>query len=183
MAFLKDEDLRGFSTRGRKVLVRQGRAVIPHRVKPTGETVTKENFDARVDISDLNQNELRFLEIFRESGWDFEKACEKANVEVVAARMTYKKCLWFPQEDAYVKAKAKVPTPEYILAKDLDNVEKAVPLDDSQHKSLDRLAKITGAFKATEVNVQQNVFNLNLTPEQQKRYEVLASEVLEAGNA
>jgi hypothetical protein len=171
-----------FNDKARRTLVVKTRVIIPHKVKPTGETITKENRDVRVDISQLNLKELRFLDVFREMGWDFEKACAKMCIDPIEGRKTYRKCLWFPQEDAYVKAKAKVPTPDYILAKDVDNVEGAAKLDDSQHKSLDRLAKITGSFKTSDTGPSTvNIFNLpKLTPEIESKFKALAEQALEA---
>lgn len=166
-----------FSDRSRKV-VRVGRIFnVHHKVKLSGSTITPGNFVPKIDVSHLDLEELRFLDVFREMGWDFDKTCEKLGLETIKARKTYQKCLWFKQEDVYVQAKAKVPTPEYILAKDFDNVEGVSGIDDSQHKSLDRLAKITGAFKSGEVNIQQNIFNLpDLPPEALAKVKVLADQ-------
>jgi hypothetical protein len=173
---------KSFNDKARRTLVTKNRVIIPHKVKPNGTVITDDNFNVKVDISQLNLKELRFLDVFREMGWDFERACEKMCIEPIEGRKTYRKCLWFPQEDAYVKAKAKVPTPEYILAKDVDNVEGAEKLDDSQHKSLDRLAKITGSFKTSDsVSSTVNIFNLpKLTPEIEEKFKALAEQALEA---
>lgn len=170
-----------FSDKSRKAFRIGNKVAIPHKVKPNGEVVSQETFNAKTDISQLNLNELRFLDVFRDLGWNFDKACEKVGISVDQGKRTYKKCLWFQQEDEIVRAKAKVPSANYILAKDIDNVEKAVVLDDSQHKSLDRMAKITGSFKTTELNITQNVFNLpKLTPEVEAEFKALAEKALEA---
>lgn len=168
--------------KARRAIVVGSRAIVPHKTKPNGEIVTSENFDVKVDVSQLNLRELRFLEVFRELGWDFERACERVGIDVIAGRKTYRKCLYFQQEDAYIRAKAKVPTPEYILAKDVDNVEGAGKIDDSQHKSLDRMAKITGCFKTTDGGTNTvNIFNLpKLTPEIEAKFKELAEQALEA---
>jgi hypothetical protein len=148
--------VRTFSDKARKVKKSGKSFIVPHKVKPDGEVITQENLNAKTDISQLNLNELRFLDVFRTSGWNIDKAANKAGLTTEQAKKTYKKCLWFADEDAIVRAKAKVPSPEYILAKDVDNVEGAIELSDSDHKSLDRIAKITGSFKAQEINITQN---------------------------
>lgn len=167
-----------FYDKARRPLTYATGAMIPHKVKLDGKTITKENFDPRIDISKLNLNELHFLDVFREEKWDFDKACEKLGYDKLSALATYKRCLWFKQEDAYVRAKAKVPTPEYILAKDVDNLEGAKEITDSQHKSLDRLAKITGSFKTNDITITQNFLQMpSLTPDQEQKLRLMADAI------
>lgn len=165
------ELVKPLNDKARKTSRRGNQTLVPHKVKASGETITETNLDAKTDLSLLNMNELRFLDAFRESGWDLDKACGQFGVSLDQGRKTYKKCLWFQKEDEIVKAKAKVPTANYVLAKDLDNVEGVIELSDSDHKSLDRMAKITGSFKTTtDVNVHFNAFlKPELSAEEEKR--------------
>jgi hypothetical protein len=170
-----------FSDAGRKVAVSGGEALVPHKLKPDGSAVEESNFDVRVDISRLSLSEIRFLDVFRSCGWDFDKACERSGVGTDTARRTYRKCLLFGEEHERILAKAKVPSVEYVLARDVDNIEGVRSIEDSEHKSLDRISKILGAFKTTDVSVTQNVFNLPaLSPEAEAKlkevYDTIATD-------
>jgi hypothetical protein len=85
------------------------------------------------------------------------------------AEKTFKKLAYFKTEDARIKALATEATPERVLAKDIENIETGA-LNDSQHKSLDRVAKIVGAFKTNDSGAPStiNILQLNMTPEQEK---------------
>jgi len=157
---------RGFKDKARGV-VRVGKnAYVPHKLDDDGEILDKASFDAKKHISRLNLNDLRFLQLWSENKWDNEATAAKSDLAPDQLEKTFKKLQYFKTEDARILALAKEATPERILAKDMENVE-VESLTDSQHKSLDRVAKIIGAFKTSAaVNIQQNVFNMpKLSPE------------------
>lgn len=170
-----------FSDASRKAVVVANKAVIPHKFTESGEVVGGDNFNPKRDVSRLSLTDLRFLSAWRAAKWDDKIATEKLNLEPEAAKRIIKRVSYFKTEDAKVKALADIPTPEWIAAKDVENVYEGGTVNDSQHKSLDRLAKITGAFKTTEVNLTQNIFNLPaLSPEVEAKFKALAEEALEA---
>jgi hypothetical protein len=152
--------------------------IVPHKLTPDGKVpqTTQE-----IVISKLNLNDLKFLQAWRENLWNDEKTLTALGLQPDQAEKTLKKLAYFKTEDARIKALATEATPERVLAKDIENIETGA-LNDSQHKSLDRVAKIVGAFKSTtEVNIQQNFFQRpNVAPEQaeeiRKFFDTIATE-------
>lgn len=138
-----------FSDKARKVKWVGKTALVPHKFTTQGEVVSEENFNIQTCLSKLNLNDLRFLSLWRENKWNDEAAVAKCSLTEDQAKKTLKKLSYFKTEDARIKALASEATPERILAKDMENVEDGGKLTDSQHKSLDRAAKIVGAFKTT----------------------------------
>jgi hypothetical protein len=166
---------KNLSDRSRKV-TRVGRQfIVPHKFTPSGDVVTQENFSAQTCLSKLNLADLRFLALWKENKWDDGKTAEAAGLSPEQAEKTLKKLRYFKTEDARIRALAAEATPERVLAKDMENMETGL-LNDSQHKSLDRVAKITGAFKtAAEINIQQNIFNLpKMSPEAEAALRAIA---------
>jgi len=151
---------RSLSDKSRKIK-RVGRsAYVPHKFDDAGELLDQSSFDSRKHISKLNLHDLRFLRLWADNKWDDAVVASKSDLSPEQLERTFKKLQYFKVEDARIMALAKEATQERILAKDMENIE-VETLTDSQHKSLDRVAKIIGAFKSTAtVNIQQNVFNM-----------------------
>lgn len=162
----KKELVRHFSDKSRRTVKSGNSYLVPHKFSPEGEVLDDKNFRINRDLSKLNLNDLRFLKLWQSHGWDEVKTLEKCNLHPDQAKKTFKKLAYFKVEDARVRALAEQATPEMVLAKDVENIETG-KLSDSQHKSLDRVAKIVGAFKTTEVNIQQNIFQMPPLPPQQ----------------
>ena len=172
-----------FSDSSRKSLLMRSEntAVVHHKFTEDGDIVDSSNFNMKRDVSRLNITDLKFLSEWRKAKWDEQVPIQKLNLTAERAKRIIKKVSYFKTEDAKVKALADIPTPEWISAKDVENVYENGTLNDSTHKSLDRLAKITGAFKTTEVNLTQNVFNLPaLSPDIEAKFKIIAEEALEA---
>lgn len=149
--------VKSFSDKSRKVARVGSKFIVPHKFTENGEVLTEENFSAKKDISRLNLSDLRFLEIWRDNKWNDEETVKKSNLSPEQAERTFKKLKYFKTEDARIKALASQATPERVLAKDMENLETGI-LNDSQHKSLDRVAKITGAFKTTtDINITHSL--------------------------
>lgn len=149
-----------FSDRSRKAF-RIGREVaVPHKFKETGQVVSTENFNPRSDVSRLSLDHWRLLEQLQLNGWDLAKSCEALSIDLEKGKKLEKKLKYFRYEKAKESSMVKMLTPDFVAAKHMENVYTG-QLDDSQRDSLDKLGKITGAYKSAEtVNIQQNVFNL-----------------------
>lgn len=156
------------------------KALIPHKVKPSGEVVTKENLDIAVDLSCLDLNDLRFLDAWKDCGWNMEKACEKVGFTLALGKRCYEKVKYFEFEDKKIKTLAKVPTVDFVTAKNFEGFVQD-NLSDGQRDHLKELAKITGAYKNTaSLTITQNVFNLpKLTPEVEAEFKALAERTLD----
>lgn len=158
------------NTKARKTATVGNQAIVPHVFKETGDLVNADNFDATVDLSKLNLNDLHFLDAWREAKWDMQKACDKLGIDLEKGKRHFSKVKYFEFEDAKVKALAKVPTPEWVAAQNLENVY-TNKLEDGQRDSLKELAKITGAYKpTTNIQVNANVLSMpQLSPEAAKK--------------
>lgn len=159
-----------FSDKSRRVVRTGGRFLVPQKFDDeTGEPLTAETFDVRKHLKSLNLNEIRFLKIWRETGWNDAEAANKACLTDDQAKRLVRKLVVFKREEERVKALADVPTPEWITAKHTENVFEG-RLSDSQRDSLKELAKITGSYKQQNIQIQNNVFNLPaLSPEQEAK--------------
>lgn len=158
--------------KARKIRVRGPQAIVPLKFDKHGNPSTdKTRIYKRLSISDL-----RFLQIWRDAGWDVQVAIQKAALPQPVAERLIKRLQCFREEDARVKALCEIPTPAWIAAKHVENVYEGGRLEDSEHKSLQELAKIQGAYKSqTNVNITQNVFNLpKLTPEAEAKIKAIA---------
>ena len=173
-----------FSDKARKTKRVGNKFFIPHKFTPEGKVVTPENFNVLTDLSQLNLSHLRFLELWQSQGWDNEKTLTKCGLAPDIAEKTFKRLAYFKTEDATIKVLAARATPEAVLAKDVRNIEEINPkkeLSDSKHKSLERVSKVLGMFKSSDISITQNVFNLpSLTPEVEAKFKALAEEALEA---
>ena len=146
----------GINDKARKVTLRGKEVIVPLKFDEDGNPATVD----KLIFKRLNLNDLRFLQALRKAEWDVAKACEISGCVLEKGERLVKKLACFREEDAKVKALCEIPTPDWIAAKHVENVY-SQNLDDTQHKSLQELAKIEGAYKNNlNVNVTQNVFNL-----------------------
>lgn len=149
----------GINDRSRKVSLRGKEVIVPLKFDEDGEPATADN---RI-FKRLSLNDLRFLAVWRKTDFsgDIGVVSQKACIDVERAGRLIKKLACFREEDARVKALCEIPTPSWIAAKHVQNVYEGGVLQDSEHKSLQELAKIEGAYKNNlSVTVTQNVFNL-----------------------
>jgi hypothetical protein len=163
---LKENLAKAVNDASRRVTIRGKQAIVPLKFDEDGNPATVD----KLIFKRLSLKDLRFLQALRESSWDVTKACDRCGIQQDAADRLVKKLACFREEDARVKALCEIPTPDWIAAKHVQNVYEGGTLEDSEHKSLQELAKIEGAYKQTAVNTQINVFNLpELPPEQAVR--------------
>lgn len=147
----------------RKILPRGLSVRVPLKFDEEGNTATPE----RLIFKRLSLRDLRFLQTWRASNWDTEKARSLSGLSEGESVRLVKKLSCFREEDARVKALCEIPTPDWIAAKHVQNIYEGGTLEDSQQKSLAELAKIEGAYKQQAPQNQLNVFNITLTPEQE----------------
>jgi hypothetical protein len=160
---LKEHLERAVNDKARKITLRGREAIVPLKFDEDGNPATVD----KLIFKRLTLNDLRFLQALRQFNWDSAKACEKTGIDAERGARFLKKLSCFREEDAKVRALCEIPTPEWIAAKHVENIYDGGTLEDSQHKSLAELAKIEGAYKQTAPASQVNVFNINLTPEQE----------------
>lgn len=179
----KKKLVKAFSDKARKKIAVVGNDVfIPHKLTPSGEIVNKDNFDRETCLSKLELTDLQLLVLWKENKWNDEATLAKCGLAKDQAEKTLKKLAYFKTEDARIKALASEATQERVLAKDVENIETGA-LNDSQHKSLDRIAKAVGMFKtSSDVNINFNAFvKPQLSPEQEKMarefFDAIAVEV------
>lgn len=175
---MKKTDLeKAINDSAREIPVRGSQAIVPLKFDKDGEVVSQDTSPDRMVFKRLTLDDLRFLKIWRANNWDVEKSREEAQVSEQKIILLVRKLSCFRAEDAKVRALAEIPTPNWVAAKDVQSIYEGGTLSDSEHKSLDRLAKITGAFKATEVNITQNVFNLpKYDPATEAKLKVIADQ-------
>lgn len=182
---MKKQDLeKAINDSARKIPIRGTQAIVPLKFDKDGDVVSHDTSPDRMVFKRLTLDDLRFLKIWRTNNWDVEKSREEAQVSEQKVILLVRKLSCFRAEDAKVRALAEIPTPNWVAAKDVQSIYEGGTLSDSEHKSLDRLAKITGAFKTSEVNITQNVFNLpQLSPEATAAIKAIAdkeADVIEA---
>lgn len=148
--------------------------LVPHKFTEAGD-IPRSSQD--VVLSKLNLADLRFLQAWRSNKWNDAETLKALNLTADQADKTFKKLAYFKTEDARIKALASEATPERVLAKDMENIESGV-LNDSQHKSLDRIAKAQGMFKTSESGGNTiNIFNLpKISPEAEAALRSLADK-------
>lgn len=156
----------------RQVKLRGSQVIIPEKFDRHGKVVTDETPKADWVFRRTTQYDLAFLALWKESGLteDIDSVAKKANLTHDEAARLIKKLAWFKIETDRIKAIADVPTPAWITAKHLENVQEGGTMNDSQHRSLQETAKIVGAYKPTQsVNVQINLEKPAWTPEQEAK--------------
>lgn len=150
--------------------------LVPHKFDPSGQPLTEESFLPARDLSLLSMLDYSLLDALQNTGWNLEKSCAKLGMEPEEARRRFKRLQYFEFEAKRAQALAAVATPEFITAQHIDNVYTNT-LDDGQRDSLRELAKITGAYKQTNVS-QTNIFNLPvLTPEQEAQLRAIGDSI------
>lgn len=166
--------------RARKVTVRGSQVIVPLKFDEEGNPATPD----RIILKRLTLNDLRFLQKLRSANWDIEKAREGMGFSREVAERLLKRLSCFREEDARVKALAEIPTPAWIAAKHVENVYEE-SLTDGKQKSLQELAKISGAYKPTQsVSVSISLEKPSWTPEQEaKLREVFDTVAEEAARA
>lgn len=166
----------------RKIQVRGKENLIPMKFDVDGEIVDEHTPPEKLVLKRLTLNDLRFLKIWRSVDWDIDKAVAQTDLTKDKAQKFIRKLQAFREEDARVKALAEIPTPGWIAARQVENLYDGGAMNDSEHKSLQELAKISGAYKNTgNVSITQNVFNLpKLTPDIEAKMKELADQALDA---
>lgn len=164
--------------RSRKITIRGNQAIVPLKFDEDGNPATVD----KLLFKRLSLTDLKFLAIFRRNDWDIEKTITEIGISRDVAEKLVKKVACFREEDAKVKALCEIPTPSWIAAKHVENFYEGGKLEDSQHKSLQELAKIEGAYKNTsQINIQNNVFQMpTLTPEQSAELKALGDRLANA---
>lgn len=177
-----------FTDKSRKPRISGKKVAIPLKFDEEGQVLTQENFDIRKHLKMLSLDDLSFLKLWRDSGWNDEEASSKSLLPPDRCKALVRKLVCFKQEEERIKALADIPTPNWITAKHTENVFEG-KLDDSQRDSLKELAKITGAYKTNAIGIQINNFLQmpDLTPEQEAKLksigDSIASEAIEVADA
>ena len=173
---MKENLLNGLNDRSRRVTIRGKTALVPLKFDEDGNPATVD----KLIFKRLTLVDLRFLKAWRDAGWNTAKAQEAVSLPIEKVERLAKKLACFREEDARVKALCEIPTPSWIAAKHVENVYGGGTLEDSEHKSLQELAKIEGAYKNNlNLSVTNNVFNLpKLTPEIEAEFKMLAEKAL-----
>lgn len=147
----------GINDKARKVTLRGKQVIVPLKFDEDGEPATTD----RLIFKRLSLLDLRFLGALRKSQWDIDGAISATGLSRERGERLVKKLACFREEDARVRALCEIPTPDWIAAKHVQNIYEGGKLEDSEHKSLQELAKIEGAYKNNlSVSVTTNVFNL-----------------------
>lgn len=160
---MKTKPEQALNDAARKVTLRHGRVIVPLKFDRQSKPATEQT----VILKSLSLDDLAFLSLWREHGWDVDKATAASTIALTRIPALIKKLQVFRDEETQVKALAEIPTPAWIAAKHVENVYNGGTLEDSEHKSLQELAKIEGAYKQQAPNTQITIWNLpELPPEQ-----------------
>jgi hypothetical protein len=154
---------KGLNDRARKITIRGKEVVVPLKFDEDGNPATAD----KLIFKRLSLRDLRFLGVWRSAGWNIEKAKEQTDLGGEEIQRLVRKLSCFREEEARVKALCEIPTPDWIAAKHVQNIYEGGTLQESEHKSLQELAKIEGAYKPVAPTNQLNVFTISLTPEQE----------------
>lgn len=171
---MKRENLaKAVNDSARKVTIRGKEVIVPLKFDEDDNPATID----RLIVRRLSLTDLRFLQALRQGNWDVHKAAENAGIDFAKAERLIKKLSVFREEDARVKALCEIPTPDWIKAKHVENFYEGGKLQDSEHKSLQELAKIEGAYKQQIVSATVNVFNLpKYDPETESKLKAIADQ-------
>ncbi len=176
---MKDETnalAQSVNDKARRIKIRGNHAIIPLKFDKDGNPAKK----SRWTIKQFSLEDLRFLQALRKADWDVEEARRAASIPLEKAERLVRKVACFREEDARVKALCEIPTPEWIAAKHVENVYDGGTMQDSEHRSLQELAKIEGAY-IQSLQAQVNIFNLPpLAPEVESELKALARKALDA---
>lgn len=170
---MSDNPLRAVNDKARRVRIAGKQAIVPLKFDEEGNPATVD----KLIFKRLSLNDLRFLAALRKFQWDVVRASQECNISSERATRLVKKLSCFREEEARVKALCEIPTPEWIKAKHVENFYEGGKLQDSEHKSLQELAKIEGAYKQQIVSATVNVFNLpKYDPETEAKLKVIAEQ-------
>lgn len=176
---MKRENLaKVINDKARKVTIRGKQVIVPLKFDEDGNPATQD----KLIFKRLSLNDLRFLSLWRSHAWDIEKATNASNLPKEKVALLVRRLSCFREEDARVKALCEIPTPSWIKAKHVQNFYEGGTLEDSEHKSLQELAKIEGAYKTTaNLNITNNVFNLPpLAPDVEAKLKEIAEKAIDA---
>lgn len=163
-----DKAVAALSDRSRSAKRVGNEVLVPLKFDDDGTPLTPDTFDIRLHLKKLRQTDYQFLDAWRESGWNTEKAKEKLGLNDGQVMRLVAKLEVFREEEARALQLAKIPTPAWITAKHVENVFEGGTLEDSERDSLKELAKISGAYKtAATVNIQNNFFSMPKVSEEQ----------------
>lgn len=171
MTVLKKPNLeKAVNDGSRKIHLRGSQAIVPLKFDSDGEVVNESTPPQKLVLKRLSLKDFAFLKAWRENDWDIEKTSKEISYPLPEIERLVKKLQCFREEDAKVKALAQIPTTAWITAKHVENVFEGGSLQESEQKSLQELAKISGAYKpVTSVNIQANILQMpELSPEQAK---------------
>lgn len=147
----------GINDKSRRVKLRGKQVIVPLKFDEDGNPASTD----RLVFKRLSLIDLRFLKIWRDNLWDIEKTISDTSLPRDRAERLIKKLVVFREEDARVRALCEIPTPSWIKAKHVQNFYEGGTLEDSEHKSLQELAKIEGAYKNQSLaGATVNIFNL-----------------------
>lgn len=111
----------------RRITVRGKAAIVPLKFDRHGDLASS---STRL-FKRLSLDDLRFLKIWREQGWDVRKAAEVSGLSEERAAKLVKRLSCFREEDARVQALCEIPTPQWISAKHVENIYAGGQLTDS----------------------------------------------------
>lgn len=159
-----------------RLVKRKGsKVLVSHKFTPEGDVLDNQNVSNPKNFHQLNLSELKFLVLWDRNGYDEEKTASESGLSEYQTASMFKKLAHFKQEDAWIKAAVTRATPGFVISQDMKNVYGGGTLNDSQHKSLDRVAKCVGAFKTNDSGATINIFNLpKMTPETEAAIRAIA---------
>lgn len=153
----KKELLRHFSNRARKPAFRGRRLLVPKKYDASGELIAPPP-NGHLTSSQLfnwNLDEARFLKAWKESDWDFDKACELTHSEPSWARKLIGSvnAVNYRQEEQRDALLAQIPNKTWVTAR---YTEAALGLSDpseTQQWGLDRVREIVIPKAAPNVQI------------------------------
>lgn len=170
---MKDELLKTVTDKTRRISQGGKKIVVVHKFNPDGSQQK-----APIHYTDCTASDFEFIDAWKAHKWDAEAAGKSLGLTERQIRWRVKKLSFIEQEDKIMRAKTKMLSPDYVIAKDLDNLEKVNRLEDTDHKSLDRLAKVQGMFKTSDVSITNNIFQMpTLSPEQAAELKALGDRL------
>jgi hypothetical protein len=155
-----------FSDRSRHVQRARKKFMVPHKFTDDGTVIDTTNFDPRIHLSCLDQDDFRLLAALQDKRWDLPSAAAFCKMDLAIASKRMKRLNYFEFEDKRAASLAAIATPDFVAAKNLEGFY-TDQFTDGQRDHLKELAKITGSYKQQAPTNQVNVFNINLTPEQE----------------
>src|ERR1043166_2895146 len=180
----KKELVKHFSGRSRKALLSHSRLFVPKKYDNKGRPVkiTEDGKLPRRHVFELTLREATFLKAWKENAWDFDKACEKSNVDAAWAQK-FSRSLDaenYRQEDERDEILSQIPTKTWITARYTAAGLGIESPSDDQKWGIDRVKEVV--IPKTTISVQiNNVLQMPaLTPDQEasarKFFDAIADE-------